>query len=126
MRLAALPLAAIGGLLALGHARGADGADGEWSRDDGLVRARIASCGGAVCATNTWVKNPDGDEKIGDKLVLTLTRTDESHWTGSAFDPKRHLDFSMEMRVAGDRLTTRGCVFAGFVCRDVGWTRFNR
>lgn len=128
MRLAAAALVAMAALPAPGAAAadGIAGAQAEWARDDGQVRARIAPCGAAICATNTWVRNPEGDERVGDKLVMTLTPVDSTHWTGTAFDPKRHLTFSMAMSVAGDRLTTHGCVLAGILCRDVGWTRFSR
>jgi uncharacterized protein (DUF2147 family) len=117
---------ALGGARAAGAGEGAGGAFAEWARDDGLVRARIAYCGAAICATNTWVNDTGGDEKVGDKLIMTLARVDPTHWTGTAFDPKRRRDYSMEMSVAGDRLTTRGCLFAGIVCKGVGWSRFAR
>jgi uncharacterized protein (DUF2147 family) len=120
------PIAAFGGLLALSGASAAGSANGDWARDDGLIRTHIAACGEAICATNTWAKNPQGDEKVGDKLVMTLNATDPNHWTGSAFDPQRDRSYSMEMSVAGDRLTTRGCVLGGILCRSVGWTRMRR
>ncbi len=103
----------------------AGSADGDWARDDGLIRSRVAPCGAAVCATNIWAKNPQGDEKVGDKLVMTLNEIDANHWTGSAFDPQRNRTYSMEMSVAGDRMTTRGCILR-ILCRSVGWTRMTR
>jgi uncharacterized protein (DUF2147 family) len=109
---------------ALGHA--AQKAYGEWARDDGQVRTRIAPCGKAVCAVNTWAKNPSGDEKAGDRLVMTLNQSGVSHWVGSAFDPQRNSTYSMDISVQGNRLTTRGCVMGGFLCRDVAWTRVGR
>ncbi len=119
-------VAAFGGLLALCGASGAGNAGGDWARDDGLIRTHIAACGGAICATNTWAKNPRGDEKVGDKLVMTLSETEADHWTGSAFEPQRDRTYVMEMSVAGNRLTTRGCILGGLLCRSVGWTRIAR
>jgi uncharacterized protein (DUF2147 family) len=120
------PAVALFGLLAFGGPAFAGSADGDWARDDGLIRTRIAACGGAVCATNFWAKNPQGDEKVGDKLVMTLKETAADHWTGSAFDPQRDRTYSMEMSVAGNRMTTRGCILGGILCKSVGWTRITR
>jgi uncharacterized protein (DUF2147 family) len=116
----------LGGLVACSGAFAASSADGTWARDDGLVKTRIAACGEAVCATNFWAKNPQGDEKVGDKLVMTLKETGTDHWTGSAFDPQRNRTYAMEMSVAGDRMTTRGCILGGLLCKSVGWTRIGR
>jgi uncharacterized protein (DUF2147 family) len=94
-KLAFIPFCCVSGSFAFA----AQTADGEWARDDGLVRARIANCGGAICATNVWVRNPAGDEKVGDRLEMTLNETTPNHWTGSAFDPQRNSTYSMEMSV---------------------------
>jgi len=117
---------ALGGLLSLCGAAGAGNADGDWARGDGLARTHIAACGGAICATNIWAKNPQGDEKVGNRLIMTLNETGADHWTGSAFDPQRDRTYAMEMSVAGNRLTTRGCILGGIFCRSVGWTRIVR
>jgi len=116
-------VAAFGGLLALCGASGAGKRGRRLGARRRLIRTHIAACGGAICATNTWAKNPRGDEKVGDKLVMTLNETEADHWTGSAFDPQRDRTYAMEMSVAGNRLTTRGCILGGLLCRSVGWTR---
>jgi uncharacterized protein (DUF2147 family) len=107
-------------------ARAAQYGRGNWAREDGLVRAHIAGCGKAVCATNFWVKDPQGDEKVGDKLIMTLTEASPNHWTGEAFDPKRNRIYSMEMSLEDKHLTTQGCVMGGLFCRSVGWSRIGR
>ena len=119
-------IVALGGVLAVSTTAFAGGADGDWARDDGLIRSHIGVCGGAICATNIWAKNPEGNEKVGDRLVMTLNETATNHWTGSAFDPQRNRTYSMEMNVTGNRMTTRGCVLGGLLCRSVGWTRMTR
>ena len=126
MRLTGASLIALGGMLALARADAAGDANGNWARDDGLIRTHIAVCGKAICATNIWAKNSQGDEKAADKLIMTLSETAANHWAGSAFDPQRNRNYSMEMNVAGDRLTTRGCILGGLLCRSVGWTRIGR
>ena len=126
-RLARTPVIALGGVLTFcGAYAGQTAVDGEWARDDGVLRTHIAACGSDICAVNSWAKNPQGDEKVGDKLIMTLRQTDRDHWTGSAFDPQRNLTYSMDLSVAGDRMTTRGCMLAGILCRGVGWTRVKR
>jgi uncharacterized protein (DUF2147 family) len=118
---------AVIGLTTFGAAISANAAEsvyGEWARDDGQIRTHIAPCGGNICATNTWAKNPQGDEKVGDKLVMTLKATDGERWEGAAFDPQRDRRYSMELSVSGNKMTTRGCVLTGILCRNAGWTRF--
>jgi uncharacterized protein (DUF2147 family) len=125
--LAGMPVIALTGILAVSDAyAGQAAADGEWARDDGVLRTHIAACGRDICAVNSWTKDPQGAEKVGDKLVMTLRETDRNHWTGLAFDPQRNLTYSMELTVAGDRMATRGCVLVGVLCRSVGWIRVKR
>jgi len=95
---------------------------GFWARGDGIVRVRIAPCGAALCATNEWVNDPSGNEKVGDKLVLDVRPT-AAGLEGKAYDPKRDLTFGFELRVARDRMTTRGCLLGGLFCKSVDWTR---
>jgi uncharacterized protein (DUF2147 family) len=98
------------------------GWNGEWARDDGLVRTRLAPCGAKICAVNTWAKG-DGDEKAGDTFVLTLVATDRDHWTGSAFDRKRNLSYSMDMSIDKGELTTRGCLPGSSLCKTAEWKK---
>src|SRR5271170_6837537 len=56
--------------------------NGEWMRDDGLIRARIARCGGQICAINTRAKNPNGEEKIGDRVIMLVGRAWSLDWLG--------------------------------------------
>jgi uncharacterized protein (DUF2147 family) len=101
-------------------------ANGEWARDDGLVRARLAPCGGKICAVNTWARDPQGEEKPGDEFVMTLTATDPTHWIGSAFDLQRNVSYSMELIVEGRQLTTRGCLVGSSLCKSAAWTRVGK
>jgi uncharacterized protein (DUF2147 family) len=96
---------------------------GVWLRDDGNARVRIAPCGaGAVCATNLWIRDTSKGEAVGDRLVMTLAPRSATTLAGKAYDPKRKLTYSITVDVREDRLTTRGCVAGGLLCRDVSWT----
>lgn len=112
-------------LLASGFASMAQAADfdGQWARGDGNARVSIAPCGGDICATNTWIKPGTPKEKKGDRLVMTITRGADGTYSGSAFDPQRDMTYRLTMTINGNRMTTRGCVVAGLICRSVEWTK---
>src|SRR5208337_4426572 len=94
---------------------------GAWARGDGVARVQIAACGGAICAVNTWIKPGVTNEKIGDKLVMKVEPTSAAALSGTAFDPQRNLNYRMKISLSGNRMTTRGCVLAGMLCRNMGW-----
>ncbi|HLW90322.1 MAG TPA: DUF2147 domain-containing protein [Roseiarcus sp.] len=114
------------GLLSASAASAGWTANGEWARDDGLVRTRLAPCGGKICAINTWANDPGGDERPGDEFVMTLIATDPRHWTGSAFDARRNLNYSMDLTIEGRQLMTRGCLAGSSLCRTAAWTRVGK
>jgi Uncharacterized protein conserved in bacteria len=98
---------------------------GNWSRDDGQARVRMAPCGKSLCATNIWIRDAASSEKVGDRLVMDLKPSGAASWNGTAYDPQRKLTYSMTMTFTSGKLQTRGCVLGGMICRNVGWTRFN-
>lgn len=96
---------------------------GAWARGDGKARVRIEPCGSDLCAINTWIKPGVKDEKVNDKLVMTVTEASPGHWTGKAFDPQRNMTYGLKMRVAEKSMTTTGCALGGLLCKGVNWTR---
>jgi uncharacterized protein (DUF2147 family) len=96
---------------------------GAWARGDGIARVRIAPCGGAICAINTWIKPGVTEEKIGDKLVMNVAPLAAAALSGTAFDPQRNLNYRLKVVVSGKGMTTRGCVLGGLFCTNMGWTR---
>lgn len=96
---------------------------GVWLRGDGNARVSVARCGQAYCATNVWIRDPSGGEKVGDVLVMNVKPKDNAVLTGSAYDPQRKLNLSASVSVTGDQMTTRGCVLAGMLCKSMNWTR---
>lgn len=96
---------------------------GFWARGDGKAKVKIEPCGGDLCAINTWIKPGTKDEKVNDKLVMTVTEATPGHWTGNAFDPQRNLHYRLKMDVADKTMTTSGCVLGGLLCKGVNWTR---
>jgi uncharacterized protein (DUF2147 family) len=102
-----------------------EGIVGNWARSDGNARVRIAPCGDALCAINTWIRDPASDEHVGDKLVMKVSGSGSS-MAGTAYDPQRRLSYSLEINYGQSSMQTRGCVLAGIVCKSVTWTRVSR
>ena len=97
---------------------------GNWARDDGTVRILISPCGTDLCAVNTWVQKQDGQEKIGDKLILDLQPVTASQLQGQAYDVRRQKHFKVTITLqSGTAMQTRGCVLLGILCKSAGWTR---
>jgi uncharacterized protein (DUF2147 family) len=95
---------------------------GSWSRGDGQVKIRMAPCGGAICATNTWIKEGNTSDKLGGKLIFNV-KQNGSGYSGTAYDPERKLKMSAKINVAGDTMTSQGCVLGGVACKSMNWTR---
>lgn len=112
---------------ALGLAGAAQAADinGNWARSDGKARVKIASCGADICATNTWIKPGTPSEKAGDVLVMKVKADADGNYSGSAFDPQRDMSYRITLTVGEDKMTSKGCVLGGLLCKGVGWTRID-
>ena len=92
-------------------------------RGDGAARVTIAPCGGNICATNVWIRDPAAqNEKAGDKLVFRIAQKDGG-WSGTGNDPQRGLNFNATLKASGASMTTRGCMLAGLACKTTHWTR---
>ena len=113
--------------LAIGLAASAQAADinGNWARSDGNAKVKIAKCGANICATNTWIKPGTKSEKAGDVLVMKIKATSDGNYEGSAFDPQRDMNYGLTVKVSDSKMTTKGCVLGGLLCKGVGWTRIN-
>jgi len=96
---------------------------GVWARGDGKAQVRIEPCGEHFCATNIWVKETARGEAVGDVLVMMVKPDGADRLAGKAYDRKRKLTYSMEIRIEPQRLKSRGCVLGGLACRSVAWTR---
>ena len=96
---------------------------GHWARSDGKANVRLESCGTDLCAVNIWIRPDDHDEKVGDKLIMSLKPQAPRTWSGTAYDPQRNLHYKMTLVAAAQSMTTRGCVFGGLICKSVSWSR---
>ncbi|WP_083269520.1 DUF2147 domain-containing protein [Bosea vaviloviae] len=98
---------------------------GTWLRDTGASRVRFAKCGEAVCGTIAWLKDPNGPAKVGQRIFYDMKPAGAGKWSGSAFNPEDGKTYSGTMTLAGEALTTSGCVLGGLICRSVKWSRAN-
>lgn len=125
MALLALAISIAGGVPAA-LADGSPELTGNWARDDGTTRMEISSCGAEFCAVNTWVKDPNGKEKVGDKLILTLKPVSSSELQGQAYDVRRQAHYKMTITFeGGTAMQTSGCVLLGIICKNADWTRLD-
>lgn len=124
-RLALLLVGLVAGR-ASASAQGAPTPFGEWARGDGLAHVRIARCGPDICAINTWIKPSDTSEKLGDRLVMRVHPDGATRLKGSAFDPQRDLSYGITLDLGASRMTTRGCIMGGLLCKSMRWTRIAR
>ena len=98
---------------------------GTWLRDTGASRVRFAKCGEAMCGSIVWLKDTTGPAKIGQRIFFDMKPNGAGKWSGSAFNPEDGKTYSGTMTLAGDNLTTSGCVLGGMICRSVKWSRAN-
>ena len=120
MRAVAIGLVMLAG--AVGPALAQD-ATGTWQRDTGASRIRIAPCGGALCGTVVWLKDPNSPAKVGQTVLKDMKPSGTNEWRGSAFNPEDGKTYSGTMALNGNRLTTAGCALAGLICKTVNWRR---
>ncbi len=71
--------------------------------------------------TNEWVK-PGAGEKIGDRVEFAL-QSAQPPMRGTMFYPAKNESYDVTVNVQGEKMSTRGCVLGGIVCKSVGWTR---
>lgn len=98
---------------------------GTWLRDNGNSRIRIAPCGANFCGTITWVKDPSGPSKVGQRIFYDMAPAGANAWSGKAFNPEDGKTYSGKLTLSGSTMTTSGCVLGGLICRSVSWSKVN-
>ena len=118
-------LAGVGVLALMGPAMAAE-IVGTWLRSNGESRVRMAPCGGGVCGTISWLKNPGkSDAKVGQQVFYDMKPDGSGGWEGSAFNPEDGKTYAGKASVSGSSMTTKGCVLGGIICKSVSWSRVN-
>ncbi len=112
-------------LLAAGASPALADPSGTWLRDNGNSRVRIAPCGPNFCGTLTWVKDPSGPAKVGQRIFYDMAPAGANAWAGKAFNPEDGKTYSGKLTLSGSTMTTSGCVLGGLICRSVSWKKVN-
>ena len=133
--------------LALAGSEGARAADpnGTWLTQTGTSRIRLADCGGALCGTIIWLKEPNDPDTgkpktdknnsdasrrarplIGTQIVLGMKPAGADKWTGQVYNAEDGKTYSGNLTYpGGDSLQLQGCALGGLVCKSQTWTRAN-
>jgi len=123
----AMRVVAVSVVMLMANRVGADGSGpsimGDWRRSDGALGINISPCGEKLCAVNTWTRDADSGQRVGDRLILSLNAREASTLAGEAFDERRRLTYSLRISVDHDAMTTQGCLLTGLACRTMNWTR---
>jgi uncharacterized protein (DUF2147 family) len=126
-----------------GTASAAD-AIGTWYTGDKEGQVRIVNCGGALCGTLIWLKEPNdpatGRPKtdknnadaskqsrplLGVPIVLGMKPSGPGQWTGDVYNASDGKTYSGSFTLTGpNSADLKGCVLSVF-CKSQTWTRVN-
>ena len=119
---------------------------GTWYTADGDSRVRITNCGGALCGTLIWLKEPNdpdtGQPKtdkhnadaskqsrplLGVQIVLGMKPSGTpDQWSGDVYNAKDGKTYSGSFTMTGaNTAALKGCVLGGLICKSETWTRAN-
>jgi len=146
-RFALLALAALTGALAFTPLRPAIAADpaGTWLTETGTSRIRIADCGGALCGTVVWMKEPidpdthqprldkfnadaakRGRPLMGVTIVLGMKPSGPEKWSGQVYNAEDGKTYTGHITMqSASALKLEGCALGGLICKAQSWTRVN-
>lgn len=138
---------ALAATLVLGASEGALAADptGVWLVQAGTSRIRVADCGGALCGTIIWLKEPNDPDTgkpktdknnsdaskrsrplLGVQIVLGMKPAGADKWTGQVYNAEDGKTYSGNLTFpGGNSLQLQGCALGGLVCKGQTWTKVN-
>jgi uncharacterized protein (DUF2147 family) len=136
-----------GALLILAGVGSAEAADpaGVWLTQGGNSRIRVADCGGALCGTIIWLKEPNDPDTgkpktdknnsdaskrsrplIGVQIVLGMKPAGADKWSGQVYNAEDGKTYSGNLTYSGgNALQLQGCALGGLVCKGQAWTKVN-
>src|ERR1041384_14345 len=138
---------ALAAMLAFASSEAAFAAEptGTWLTQTGMSRIRIADCGGALCGTIVWLKEPNDPDTgkpktdknnsdagkrsrplLGVQIVLAMKPAGAGKWTGQVYNAEDGKTYSGNLTYSGgDSLQLQGCALGGLVCKSQTWTKVN-
>jgi uncharacterized protein (DUF2147 family) len=133
-------------LVAINLAGTASAADaiGTWYTGDKEGQVRLVNCGGALCGTLIWLKEPNdpatGRPKtdknnadaskqsrplLGVPIVLGMKPSGPGQWTGEVYNASDGKTYNGSFTLTGpNSADLKGCVLSVF-CKSQTWTRVN-
>jgi uncharacterized protein (DUF2147 family) len=140
-------LLAAAALLMLAGSQSALAADptGVWLTQPGTSRIRVADCGGALCGTIMWLKEPNDPDTgkpktdknnsdaarrsrplMGVQIMLGMKPAGDGKWTGQVYNAEDGKTYSGNLTFSGgNSLQLQGCALGGLVCKSQTWTKVN-
>jgi uncharacterized protein (DUF2147 family) len=118
---------------------------GNWLTQAGTSRIRIADCGGALCGTIVWLKEPNDPDTgkpktdknnsdaakrnrplLGVQIVLGMKPNGADKWAGQVYNAEDGKTYSGNLTYSGgSSLQLQGCALGGLVCKGQTWTKAN-
>jgi uncharacterized protein (DUF2147 family) len=116
---------------------------GVWWTDKNKSRVEIVNCSPpkqGLCGTIIWLSQPNDaqgrpqtDKKnkspnlrvrpiVGLGIFEGWRPAGRNAWKGEVYDPEEGETYNVDISLAGDKLTLKGCVL--FVCDSETWTRY--
>jgi uncharacterized protein (DUF2147 family) len=115
---------------------------GTWYTGDKESQVRIVNCGGALCGTLVWLKEPNdpatGRPKtdkhnadaskqnrplLGVPIVLGMKPNGSGQWSGEVYNAEDGKTYSGSFTLTGpDSADLKGCVLS-ILCKSQTWTR---
>jgi uncharacterized protein (DUF2147 family) len=120
-----------------------NGIHGVWWTDKNKGRVEIVNCAPpkqGVCGTIIWISEPKDKEGkpqtdqgnkntslrnrpiIGLPIFEQWREAGANKWKGSVYDPEDGQDYDVDITLAGDKLTLKGCI--AFLCDSDTWNRY--
>jgi uncharacterized protein (DUF2147 family) len=117
---------------------------GTWLTQGGASRIKLADCGGALCGTIVWLKEPNdeagkpktdknnsdaakrGRPLVGVQIVLSMKPAGADKWSGQVYNAEDGKTYSGNLTFSGgNSLQLQGCALGGLVCKGQTWTKAN-
>jgi uncharacterized protein (DUF2147 family) len=118
---------------------------GVWRTEPGTSRIRIADCGGALCGTIVWLKDPNDAETqkprldkvnadsskrgrplMGVTIVIGMKPAGADKWSGQVYNAEDGKTYTGSVTMLGaNALKLEGCALGGLLCKAQTWTRVN-
>jgi len=116
---------------------------GTWLTEGGASRVKVVDCGGALCATIIWLKEPNDPETgrpkvdknnadaskrsrpiVGIQIVSSLKPAGANKWSGQIYNPEDGKTYNANVTLQGaSTLAVQGCILGGVICKTNTWTR---